>query len=91
MASFKLFGNLKPLIGDTSEAIELDSTTVREAVAALIERFPDLVGELVNADDKELNRYYSILVNGEMIEFLNDLDTKLTSEDEVTIFPPTAA
>lgn len=89
MANFKLFGNLEPLL-DGNKEIELGATTVRAAVEELIKLLPALVGELTD-ESGEFNRYYSILVNGEMIEFLDDLDTPLTAEDEVTIFPPTAA
>lgn len=89
MVTFRLYGNLEPLV-DSAQPLELEAATVREAVAALTKRFPALVGELVHADG-EYNRYYSLLVNGEMMDFLDDLDTALAAEDEVTIFPPTAA
>ena len=89
MASFKLFGNLEPLL-DGNKEIELGAKDVRSAIGELIKLLPALVGELTD-ESGEFNRYYSVLVNGEMIEFLDDLDTKLTEKDEVTIFPPTAA
>lgn len=89
MATFKLYGNLEPLVNGT-QPLELDAATVRAAIEQLTIRFPGLVGEIVH-EDGEFNRYYSVLVNGEMIEFLEDLDTTLGSKDEVTIFPPTAA
>ena len=89
MAKFKLYGNLEPLVsGD--QPIELDATTVGAAIDELVKRFPTLVGELVHPGG-EFNRYYSVLINGEMMEFLDDLDTQLTPSDDVTIFPPTAA
>ena len=89
MTTFKLYGNLEPLI-DNIPAIELEAETIRVAVDELTKRFPTLVGELVH-DDGEYNRYYSVLVNGEMMEFLDDLDTALKTDDEVTFFPPIAA
>lgn len=89
MATFKLYGNLEPLV-DGAQPIDLEVTTVREAIDALTKRYPALVGELVH-EGGGYNRYYSLLVNGEMMDFLDDLDTKLAEGDEVTIFPPTAA
>ncbi|MFQ5472938.1 MAG: MoaD/ThiS family protein [Dehalococcoidia bacterium] len=89
MATFKLYGNLEPLI-EGAQPVELDAPTVRAAIDELVEQHPSLVGELVHADG-EYNRYYSLLVNGEMMDFLDDLDTTLAENDEVTIFPPTAA
>jgi len=89
MTTFKLYGNLEPLI-DGVRAIEVEADTIRAAVDELTKRFPALIGELVH-EDGEYNRYYSVLVNGEMMEFLDDLDTTLAADDEVTIFPPTAA
>lgn len=89
MTTFKLYGNLEPLI-DGVPAIDLEAETIRAAVDELTKCFPALIGELVH-EDGEYNRYYSVLVNGEMMEFLDDLDTVLAADDEVTIFPPTAA
>ncbi len=89
MAFFNLFGNLEPLVsGD--QPIEVGATTVGAAIDELVKRFPALAGELVHPGG-EFNRYYSVLINGEMMEFLDDLDTQLTPSDDVTIFPPTAA
>lgn len=90
MAKFKLFGNLEQLINGQQQPVELGAATVRAAIEELAKRFPALVGELVQPGG-EYNRYYSVLVNGEMMEFLDDLDTQLAPTDEVTIFPPTAA
>ena len=89
MATFKLFGNLEPLVNG-NQPLAFDSATVRAAIEEMTKRYPSLVGELTHANG-EFNRYYSVLVNGEMIEFLDDLETKLSSNDEITIFPPTAA
>lgn len=89
MAKFKLYGNLESLL-DAEQPVELDATNVGAAIAKLTERFPALVGELVH-ENGEFNRYYSVIVNGEMMEFLDDLDTTLNADDEVTFFPPIAA
>lgn len=89
MTTFKLYGNLEPLV-DGTQPVELEVTTVREAIDELTKLYPALVGELVH-EGGEYNRYYSLLVNGEMMDFLDDLDTMLAEDDEVTIFPPTAA
>ncbi len=89
MATFKLFGNLETLVSE-NQPITIGAPTVRLALAQLTTRFPSLVGELVHANG-EFNRYYSIVINGEMMEFLNDLDTPLAAADVVTVFPPAPA
>lgn len=88
MATFKLYGNLEPLVSD--QPLEVQAVTVRAAIVELVQRFPALVGELVQSNG-EYNRYYTLIVNGEMMEFLDDLNTQLAPTDEVTIFPPIAA
>jgi molybdopterin converting factor small subunit len=89
MANFKLYGNLEPLVNG-EQPLDLDVSTVGAAIDELVKRFPLLIGELVHTNG-EFNRYYSVLINGEMMEFLDDLDTELVLSDTVTIFPPTAA
>ncbi|ASJ00189.1 MoaD/ThiS family protein [Thermococcus gorgonarius] len=56
---------------------------------------PKTVGELLEELDrmfpgfkKELEQGYIILVNGKNIEHLQGLDTPLSDEDTVSIFPP---
>ena len=89
MATFKLYGNLEPLVSG-NQPLEVQAVTVRAAIEELVQRFPALAGELVQSSG-EYNRYYTLIVNGEMMEFLDDLNTQLAPTDEVTIFPPTAA
>ena len=89
MATFKLYGNLEPLVNG-NQPLEVQAATVRAAIDELVQRFPTLAGELVQSSG-EYNRYYTLIVNGEMMEFLDDLNTQLAPTDEVTIFPPTAA
>ncbi len=89
MALFRLIGNLESRVS-VPQPIELESPTVRLALDELIKRCPGLAGELIHANG-EFNRYYSIVINGEMMEFLDDLDTRLSSTDAVTILPPAPA
>ncbi len=89
MAIFSVFGNLEPLVRHHKK-IELDCHTVQEGINQLVTRFTDLRGELV-LENGEFNSYYSVLVNGENIEFLDGLGTALGTSDEITIFPPIAA
>ena len=84
-----MYGNLELLLNEDKE-FEVEASTVGSAIDELVKLVPALVGELVD-EGGEFNRYYSVLVNGEMIEFLDDLDTPLEATDKVTIFPPTAA
>lgn len=89
MAKFRLYGNLENLV-DEGPGLELDASTVEEGIRLLVERFPALASELLD-EDGETNPYYSLLVNGQRVEFLQGLDTEIGEEDEVSIFPPIAA
>lgn len=89
MGTFRLLGNLEAAL-DEPQPVEIDALTLREAMVALVSRFPRLSGELVDSTG-EFNRYYGVLVNGELMEFLDDLDTRISATDRITILPPAAA
>ena len=89
MGVFKLLGNLETAL-DEPQPVEIDVPTLREAMVVLVSRFPRLSGELVDSSG-EFNRYYVVLVNGELMGFLDDLDTRISASDHITILPPAAA
>ncbi|MDI6871165.1 MAG: MoaD family protein [Bacillota bacterium] len=70
--------------------VEVQAGTVKEALAALVERFgPALAAELFDASG-EVKPLYNLLLNGRNIAYLSGLDTPLAEGDTLTIIPPAA-
>jgi len=68
--------------------IEVDGTTVGEALDAVFNQHDDLRGRIT--EDGGLRRFVNVYVSGEDIRFQDGLDTKLQDGDEVTILPAVA-
>lgn len=63
--------------------------TVRDLFAALRREHPALA-ERVLSEAGQLNPGMQLVVNGRHIDFLDGLDTALTSEADLVLIPPTA-
>jgi MoaD family protein len=84
----KLYASLRQAAG--IKMMELDflpGMTIREVLLELTQRYPILV-QFVWKDHGELSDLVHVFVNGENIHHLAGLDTRLTTEDHVDIFPP---
>ena len=76
-------------VTDGIDVFQAESDVLSGALALLNERFPGIEERLFN-DAGELHRFVNIYVNGEDVRFLDGLDTKLSSGDEVSIVPGVA-
>jgi len=65
----------------------VSASTLREALDQLFATFGDALRNKVVDDSGNLRRLLNIYVNGKNIRFLDQLDTKLSQEDEVAILP----
>lgn len=79
---------LQKLVGDQAE-VNVDATTLRDAVARLAEQNPEFKTRLLD-DSGELRRFVNVYVNEEDVRFLQKLDTPLKDGDEVSIVPAIA-
>jgi molybdopterin converting factor small subunit len=70
-------------------SVELAGCSVKEVLAALTARFPDLGQRLFQSEDA-LNRFINVYVNDEDIRFLDNLDTPVKPGDELAIVPAIA-
>ena len=61
----------------------------QEILATLTGKYPEL-GKRLFKTDNELNRFINVYVNDEDIRFLENLDTPLKANDEVSIVPAIA-
>jgi molybdopterin synthase sulfur carrier subunit len=73
--------------GDAS--LSADGGTVGEVFSELIERYPGLSGQLVD-DGGGLHRFVNVYRNDDDIRYLEQLDTKLSDGDVVSILPAVA-
>jgi MoaD family protein len=79
---------LRPYAGKQA-SVELQATTVGEALAALTAKFGDLRKHLF-ADDGRLRSFVNVYVNDEDIRYLEKDQTRLSEGDTVSIVPSIA-
>lgn len=85
----RFFANFRAVVGQKIIEWEYDAeeVPVRRVLQELVEEYPDLE---FFTDTGELRDFLSILKNGRDIELIDGLDTPLTDEDKLSIFPPVA-
>ena len=77
-----LSGNLRRYASFEGE-VQLESTTITEALDTLVERFPDLKSVLLDADGKA-RAVHRLYLNGELLD-IGDVDHDLEPADELGI------
>ncbi|MDK2891779.1 ubiquitin-like small modifier protein 1 [Methanohalophilus sp.] len=81
----KLFANLREAAG--TSAVEIPGDDIKELLDNLIAKYPSLE-EIVLEEDGKIRGYINILVNGNNIQHLDGLDTRVSDSDEIAMFPP---
>ena len=79
---------LRPQVGD-NESLEVDASTVGEALGNIKAQYPEFGQRLYKSED-ELNRFINVYLNDEDIRFLENLETKVSGGDELSIVPAIA-
>lgn len=74
---------------DGASTVEVEGATVNDALRTLVDRYPELKGNLYNEDD-ELRQFVNIYVGDDDIRFGDGVDTTLEAGDEVSIVPSIA-
>ena len=74
---------------DGNENVALSGENVGDVLAALREGFPQLGGALFDAEGG-VRRFVNVYVNEEDIRFLDQLQTALSENDEISIIPAIA-
>ncbi len=69
--------------------LEGEGATVRELLDDLGREHPGLLGRIMG-DDGDIRQFLNLFVNGSDIRFEDDMDTKVTAGDEVSIVPSIA-
>jgi molybdopterin synthase sulfur carrier subunit len=74
---------------DEQSSVEVEGTTVDEALRTLVDQYPDLADNLYDEDD-ELRQFVNVYVGDDDIRFGDGVDTTLEPGDEVSIVPSIA-
>jgi sulfur-carrier protein len=72
-----------------AEAVQADGATVGALVADLDKRHPGLRDRICD-ESGAVRRFVNIFVNGEDIRFLQNLESAVTPNDEISIVPAIA-
>jgi MoaD family protein len=81
MPEVKLFANLRNVAG--IKTVSVKGASIREVVSGLIKQYPAIAIYLI--ENGQLRPKVIITINGQPT---NDMDTRLTEQDEMAIFPP---
>ncbi|MFB6470957.1 MAG: MoaD/ThiS family protein [Vulcanisaeta sp. AZ3] len=65
-----------------------ENATVKDLIQIIDKAISPNFSRVILDDNGKLRDQYVVLINGRSIDFLKGLDTKLSSEDEVTFLPP---
>jgi molybdopterin synthase sulfur carrier subunit len=74
---------------NNEDVVEVDASTITEAIAELQARFPGFKERLLD-DTGAVRRFVNVYVNEEDIRFLQNQQTKLKDGDEISIIPAIA-
>jgi len=72
-----------------ASAVEVEGATIREALAAAIERYPGLEARLFD-ERGQLRRFLNVFVDEEDIRFESGLDTPVAPGQTVSLLPAVA-
>ncbi len=86
----KIFATLRQLVGAKEIEVGLEGgDTVGSVLARLVADYPAL-GEHILDDEGNLETYINVFVNRRSMRFLDGLNTSLSEDDVLAIFPPVA-
>jgi molybdopterin synthase sulfur carrier subunit len=71
------------------DLVEISASSIKEVIDHLEQDFPGMK-ERICEEDGTIRRFVNIYVNGEDVRFLDELNTKLTDNDEISIVPAVA-
>ena len=74
---------------DGASSVPAEGATVGEVFAGLVERYPGLAGQLVDGDGG-LHKFVNVYCNDDDIRYLDQLDTKVSDGDVISILPAVA-
>ena len=84
----QLYATLRQIVGEKIVDIPIKSEkTVGDALRSLVKLFPNL-NESIWYADGSLAGHVAVVLNGRDIRHLDGVDTPLSQEDKLQVFPP---
>ena len=74
---------------DGASSVAVDGATVGEVFTEITTRYPGLAGQLAD-DEGGLHKFVNVYCNDDDIRYLEQLDTKVTDGDVISILPAVA-
>ena len=74
---------------DQQATVEVDGGPISSVISQLDERYPGFAKQLLG-EDGQLHRFVNVYVNDEDIRYLEQLDTKASEGDVVSLLPSVA-
>ena len=71
------------------KSIEVEGSTIGDAVQSLVGRHPALAGQLLTPEG-ELHRFVNVYLNGQDVRYLSGLQTPVGDRDEIRLLPAIA-
>ncbi len=87
LINVEFFANFRKNLG--KDSIQVKANNLGELCHHIEEKYPSLEGELLN-EHGEIRKGVIVMVNGRKSSYLEDLETSLQEDDNVSIFPPIA-
>lgn len=87
MANIKIPTPLRAYTGNESK-VSADGATVAEALASLVEQYPELEQHLFN--EGKLRNFVNVFLGDEDIRFLDGVDTEIDEDEDLRIIPSIA-
>jgi molybdopterin synthase sulfur carrier subunit len=88
MAQIRIPAPLRKLTND-QEIVSSGAATLKDAIDGLEAEYPGLRERLFD-EAGQIRRFVNIYVNGEDVRFLDNVNTRLSEKDEVSIVPAVA-
>ena len=79
---------LRPLAGGQS-AVSASGSTIGEVLGELVNTYPGMAGQVLT-EDGSLHKFVNVYVNDDDVRYLNQLDTKVSDGDTISILPAVA-
>ena len=74
---------------DGAASVQANGSTVGEVFTDLVGTYPGLKGQLID-DSGSLHKFVNVYLNDDDIRYLDQLDTKVSESDSISILPAVA-
>ena len=69
--------------------VTANGSTIGEVLEDLVRTYPAMAGQVLT-DEGTLHKFVNVYVNDDDVRYLDQLDTKVTSGDQISILPAVA-